>query len=104
MADLCSTLLDSLSRLGGLAMFAAIRRASSDLIVIKFPLDPLWLKSREYVRANEPLGSGHEAFAVHLGSFGRRLHRKTRGSAKRCMVRLLQYGGWWLAELRVCNL
>jgi hypothetical protein len=89
---------------GSLAILAAIRRASSDLIVIKFPIDPLCLKSREYVRANEPLGSGHEAFAVHLGSFGRRLHRKTRGSAKRCMVRLLQYGGWWLAELRVCNL
>jgi hypothetical protein len=32
-----------------------------------------------YVRANEPLEGGHEAFAVRLGSIGGcRLHRKIR--------------------------
>ena len=46
---------------GSLAIFAAIRRASSDLILIKLPIDPLWFC--------EPLGGGHEAFAHYRGAF-----------------------------------
>jgi hypothetical protein len=62
-----------------LAIFAAIRRASSDLILIKLPIAPLWFKSRAYIRSNEPVRGGHEVFVVHLGSFrGDNLHRKTR--------------------------
>jgi hypothetical protein len=33
---------------GSLAMFAAIRRASSDLILIKLPIEPLWFKHERW--------------------------------------------------------
>jgi hypothetical protein len=36
---------------GSLAILAAIRRAQSDLILIKLPIEPLWFKSCLYMRA-----------------------------------------------------
>jgi len=60
------------------SIFAAIRRASSFLTLIKVLIDPLWFQSRMSALM-EPLGGGNEAFAVHLGSF--------RGSASKNPLR-----------------
>src|SRR6516225_11039974 len=42
---------------GSLAMFAAISRAQSDLILIKLRIEPLWFKSRLYMGAPPCLGA-----------------------------------------------
>jgi hypothetical protein len=65
---------EALSQTTASFFFAAIRRASQVLILIKPPI-----KSRAYIRFNEPLGGGHEAFAIHLGNFrDDHLHRTNR--------------------------
>jgi hypothetical protein len=82
---------------GSLAMYAAIRRASSAQVGIK-----AWMCG---IHSSGLPGGGHEIFAYRRGCFrSYRLHRKTRRGAKRRMVRLLRYRGWRLEELRVRNL
>ena len=62
-----------------------------------------WPPAAVEIKASGSIGN-HEASTAHArGVYSHRLHRETRCGAKRCVVRLLQYRGWRLEELRVRN-
>ena len=63
-----------------------------------------WPPAAVEIKASGSIGNHREASTAHArGVYSHRLHRETRCGAKRCVVRLLQYRGWRLEELRVRN-